>query len=164
MSKGIEPLMAGVILVLITVAAWSVVSGWLQMTSREHASAIENRTEKKLQCAYADLYIDRAQVNCSGNCTAGEHTVQVWVKNSGEISIGIDRINILSASGELFTLLLNRTATLYVGDLLNLTNTSSLDCTGFNASSKIDEVTIISRDCPDTYDSFDGSDVTFVEC
>ncbi len=164
MGKGVEPIVAAVILVLITVAAWSVVSGWIKITAREQAENIENRTEQKLRCAYADLYIDSVQVNCSRNCTAGNHTVLVWIKNSGEVKLEINSISIVNKSGELFNFGINETSIFNVGDLLNLTNSSDISCTGFNATSKIEEIIVTSRNCPDTYDSFDGNDVTFIEC
>ena len=89
-SKGISPLIAAVFLVIMTVVASTLLSGWLSSTASFQSSQIRNNTVTQLQCQYADIYIKNATYNCGLNCTTGtQHTTTVTVVNSGKKSINI---------------------------------------------------------------------------
>jgi flagellin-like protein len=162
--KGISPLLAAVILVMITVASWSILSGWIQNLSEGQTAVISNQTSNELRCSYADFYIDRFLINCSGTCTSGNTTAIAWVKNSGETSIKFAKLVVQNTTGELFSFALDEAKTVNTGELVNLSSKIPMNCTGFNSSTKVEYVTVASSDCAGLYDSLRGDDVEFSEC
>ncbi|MBI4174294.1 MAG: hypothetical protein HY517_01505 [Candidatus Aenigmarchaeota archaeon] len=162
--KGISPLIAAVFLVIMTVVASTLLSGWLSSTATFESGRIRNSTIIQLQCQYADLYIKNATYNCGLNCTTGtQHTTQVTVVNSGKKSINIDRLHIRNTTGIVTSLLLNETKTVSVGDALTITNTTRATCTGINNS--IEVISVSSIECPaNAYDSLDSKDLVYVSC
>lgn len=161
--KGISPLIASVLLVVITVVASIFISGWLSTTTRTQSNVIRNNTQTQLQCQYADLYIKTANYTCNNNCTTGTlHTTSMTVANSGKKTLTFDSIYIRNTTGVVTVLALNETKILNVGDTLAISNTTRATCTGINNS--IELITINSLNCPTAFDSIDGSEVTYVTC
>lgn len=162
--KGVSPLIAAVLLVMITVAVSLLLSGWLSSTSSDEASRIKNQTITQLQCQYADIYIKNATYDCGGNCTTGtQHTLTVTIVNSGKKSLTFDTLYIRNTTGIVTLLALNETKTIKVSDALTVTNTTRATCTGINGSIEIVEVSSI--ECPATaYDSLDRGDLVYSSC
>ncbi|MBS3056101.1 MAG: hypothetical protein J4473_01560 [Candidatus Aenigmarchaeota archaeon] len=164
MSKGVDPLIASAVLIIIAVASWIIVSNWVKQISSDQAETIKNQSETSLRCTYADMYIDRFIIDCNSTCTNANHTIITIVKNSGEIPIYASNIYITNKTGSVFSFSANITK-IGAGDMVNLTILSEADCTGFNSSSKIKEILVSSTNCPsDAYDSFDANDVEFQRC
>lgn len=162
--KGISPLIASVLLIVITVAASTVLSGWLSTTTTTQTREIQNNTKTQLQCQYADLYVKNANYTCNNDCTTGTlHTMTLTVVNSGKKTLAIDSIYVGNTTGVVTALALNETKTLNVGDSVVVSNTTRATCFGINGS--IELITINSLNCPTTaYDSIEGSEVTYVKC
>lgn len=164
MRKGISPLIAAVFLVIMTVVASTLLSGWLSTTATFQSNRIRNNTIVQLQCQYADMYIKNATYNCGLNCTTGtQHTTTLTVVNSGKKTISIDRLHIRNTTGVVTSLLLNETKTISVGNALSITNTTRDTCTGINNSIELAEVSSI--ECPaNAYDSLDSVDIIYTSC
>lgn len=162
--KGVSPLIAAVLLVIITVVASTLLAGWLSTTSTSQAGRIRNNTITQLQCQYSDMYIKNATYSCGGNCTAGtQHTTTVTIVNSGKRTITIDRLHIRNTTGIVTLLNLNESKTITVGNALTVTNTTRDTCTGINNSIEFIEVSSI--ECPATaYDSLDSGDLVYTSC
>lgn len=162
--KGISPLIAAVLLVVITVVASIFLSGWLSTTTSFQSRTIRNNTIAQLQCQYADLYIKNATYDCGLNCTTGtQHTTTVTVVNSGKRTVTIDRLYLRNASGIVTSLLLNESKTISVGNALTVTNTTRDTCTGINNTIELVEVN--SMECPSTaYDSLDRRGILYNNC
>ncbi|HLC76956.1 MAG TPA: hypothetical protein VJH04_02010 [archaeon] len=162
--KGISPLIASVMLIVITVAVSTLLSGWLSTTTTSQTRNIQNTTQTHLQCQYADLYIKNATYTCNNNCTTGtQHTTSITVVNSGKKTLAIDSIYIRNTTGIVTLLSLNETKTLNVGDALVVSNTTRATCTGINRS--IELITVSSLNCPSTaYDSLEGPEVVYSSC
>ena len=162
--KGISPLIAAVFLVVITVVASTLISGWLSTLTRTQTQTIQNNTQTRLQCQYADLYIKNVTYTCNNNCTTGTlHTTTVTVVNSGKKNLAFDSIFIRNTTGVITALSLNETKTLNVGDALTVSNITRATCVGINRS--IEFVTVNSINCPTTaYDSIEGAEVVYTTC
>src|SRR3989344_2847998 len=160
--KGSSALIASVMLVLIAIAASAFVSGWLTSTTEKETSTIRNSTKQQLECQYADLYVREATYNCSANCAAGiTHTINVTVANAGKKAVSVDRVSVVNTTGSVteFTI---TPKTLDVGDTVPLDNVNTQSCSGINRT--IEYLRVASTNCPNAYDNFDGSGITFVNC
>ena len=78
--KGISPLIAAVLLIAITVAIATLVTGWVSSTVRSTQVSVENKTTEAVECAGASIVVDDVYVNDNG-ATA---TVRAVVRNSGQ--------------------------------------------------------------------------------
>ncbi len=162
--KGVSPLIASVLLVVITVVAAIFISGWLSTITTSQTKVIRNNTQTQLQCQYADLYIKNANYTCNNNCTGGTlHITTLTAVNSGKKTLAIDSIYLRNNTGVVTALTLNETKTLNVGDTLVISNTTRATCTGINRS--IELITVSSLNCPMTaFDSVESSEITYVAC
>ncbi len=162
--KGISPLIASVLLISITVVTSIFLSGWLSTITTSQTKVIQNTTQTRLQCQYADLYVKNANYTCNNNCTAGTlHTTTLTVVNSGKKTLTIDTIYLRNTTGVVTALALNETKVLNVGDSLVISNTTRATCAGINRS--IELITVTSLNCPTTaYDSTESSEITYVTC
>lgn len=162
--KGISSMLSAVFLVLITVVIAMSVSGWLTSMSSQQASDISNKTNDKIGCQFSDMYIVNATYNCNSDCSAGtQHTLELYVSNSGKKKVYVERAVIQNSTGSIFTLNFNTTTSLSVGDTLLVRNYTTDTCTGiYNA---IDKIIVSSINCPgNAFDSISGSDVTYLNC
>ena len=162
--KGVQQLIAFAVLISMAVTIALIVSGWLIPFIKEQTGTVGNQTTGKLACQYAFLYIKNVTYNCSTDCSVNAaRNLTVEVENSGSVKIWIDNIYIRNTTGVLFSFSLNETKALSSGDIVRIENISTMLCSGINNS--IDKVSIITTNCPGTaYDSFPGSDVTFLDC
>jgi len=162
-KKGASDLIASVMLVLIAVAASVLVSGWLTSTTQKETSTIGNSTREQLECQYADMYVRSATYNCSGDCAQGTtHIVNVTIVNSGKKALSIDRIFIANTTGSVTEFMLPSVKTLQVGDTVFIDNTNTQSCSGINNS--VEYLRVSSTNCPNAYDNYDGSKISFLNC
>jgi flagellin-like protein len=162
--KGVSPLIAAVMLIVITVAASILISGWLSTTTTAEAEKIRNQTNVQLQCQYADIYIKNATYDCDLNCTEGtQHSLTVTVVNSGKKTVTFDTAYVRNTTGVVTALVFNETKTLNVADALTVSNSTRATCSGINNT--IESITINSITCPSTaYASIQSSDITYTNC
>ena len=79
-SKGISPLIAAVLLIAITVAIATLVTGWVSSTVRSTQVSVENKTTEAVECAGASIVVDDVWVNDLGATS----TIRAIVRNSGQ--------------------------------------------------------------------------------
>ncbi|MBI4450354.1 hypothetical protein HY642_00120, partial [Candidatus Woesearchaeota archaeon] len=79
MPKGISPLLAGVVLVGMTVAIAVLVSGWLSTTITTSQRTVANRTVFATDCTTAEIVIDNVYSEAGHNRTA-----RAVVRNAGQ--------------------------------------------------------------------------------
>jgi archaellum component FlaG (FlaF/FlaG flagellin family) len=165
MPKGLSTLVSAVMVILITVTASILVASWLTTTTSQRTETIKNQTKEKLNCVYADMYIESATFDCNSDCSPGiSHNLTVSVRNSGTIQLSIDKMYIQNTTGDTFEFTLS-SMSLSTGESGTLENISTSDCTGYNSSTKIEKIIVNSANCPsDAYDTIDGDDVTFNNC
>lgn len=162
--KGLEPVISAVLMLMIAIAAGVVVSGWVSTFSTEKAKNIRNYTQDQLACNFAGLYIKNATYNCSNSCAAGvQHTTLVTIVNSGKKQFSIDSIVLQNTTGSIYSLKLNVTKNLNIGETVTLTNVSLGSCSGINKT--IDKIITSSINCPvSASDSLSGGSITYLEC
>src|SRR3989338_6921713 len=95
--KGISPLIAAVLLIAITVAIATLVSGWISTVTRGTQIAAENKTTEAVDCAAASISIDNVYM-------AGNNTVRVSVRNSGQTNdLQITNVTVINNTGSVFS-------------------------------------------------------------
>ena len=174
MSNGISALLSGVMLVVISIVATLMVIPFLSTTTMNATSQIETQTEQKLGCVYADLYIVNATYDANLDCTKGRnHTLNVTVKNSGQVKLTLDKVFIKNTTGYVIGYDIDRN--LSSGEKVTLTNITNdyADClalvrqsntssTGYNTY--INKIYLTSTNCPDATDQIDEDYITYVNC
>lgn len=163
MKKGVSPLIEALMLVVMGVGLSAIVIGWLPALSTERTASVKNLTNEQLRCEFSNIFIKSATYNCSSNCAAGTtHTVTLSVKNSGRISLFVNRIYIQNTTGTVFAFGMNDT-TIDASSTVTLSNATTGTCTGINNT--IDKITVNSVNCPSRgANSIPGSEVTFANC
>ena len=100
--KGISPLIAAVLLIAITVAIATLVTGWVSSLTRSTQVSVENKTTEAVDCASASITIDNVFVD-----TNGSHpwrNVFIVVRNSGQIDdMQITNVTLFNSSGGEFS-------------------------------------------------------------
>jgi len=155
-QKGISLLISSVLLVMIAIVAALIVGSFMSTTATTSSETVENQTKQRLECSYAGLYIVNATYDCNSDCAAGtNHTINVTVKNSGQVKLSVEHIYIQNTSGHVFSFGCARNIS--TGERVTLTNTSDSACTGINGS--ISKIYITSTNCPfDATDQIEGDD------
>jgi len=160
-SKGLSPLIATTMLILVAIAISILVSSWMSSLSVTESRRLENRTAQLLACKRGGLTITSASYNCSNDCNVNvNHTITLRIRNTGEIRLGINKIYLVNRSGVFYTLMPNVTS-LDISDIKDAGNVSRELCSGINNS--IEEITVTTS-CPDVYDTFPGSNVLYQNC
>src|SRR3990167_2349324 len=94
--KGISPLIAAVLLIAITVAIATLVSGWISTVTRGTQIAAENKTTEAVDCATAAVVIDDVYINDNGATS----TVRAIVRNAGQANtMEIGNATVFNTSG-----------------------------------------------------------------
>lgn len=162
--KGISPYISFVFLILLTVIIATIISGWMNDMSKEQVSGIANNVSQKLDCNYASIYVDSVTYVCNSTCFTGvPYQINASIKNTGTLPLYISRIATRLTDGTVYQITTDHDK-LSTGQktIFSWNSTSSGTCRNMT---ELEKVTITSETCPVTaYDSFDGSDVTFIGC
>ena len=95
--KGISQLIAAVLLIAITVAIATLVTGFVSSLTRSAQVSVENKTTEAVDCASAAISIDQVYM-------VGNNTVRVVVRNSGQINdILIYNVTVFNSTGSEFS-------------------------------------------------------------
>ena len=89
MMKGVSPLIAAVLLIVIVVSIVAILSGWLTTFFVSTSETVTNRTDTSVGCSGALMSVESVYLT-SGNTTA---SVNVAVANVGSV----DGLSIISA-------------------------------------------------------------------
>ncbi|MEK6888400.1 MAG: archaellin/type IV pilin N-terminal domain-containing protein [Candidatus Aenigmatarchaeota archaeon] len=111
MTKGVSPLVATVLLIVIVVSLVAMISGWLNSFITDTRETVTNRTDASVQCTGASMNIETVYANFANGTAAN---ARVIVKNDGVA----DRVSIMSAQ-------------LYNTTGANFTTNTSLPVTNF---------------------------------
>lgn len=90
MRKGVSPLVATVLLIVIVVSLVAIISGWLNSFMTDTRETVTNRTDASVQCTGASMNIETVYVNFANGTAANARAI---VKNDGVA----DRVSIVSA-------------------------------------------------------------------
>lgn len=88
--KGVSPLVATVMLIVIVVSLVAMISGWLTSFFTDTRETVTNRTDTQVRCTGASLLVEAVYVSAA-NGTSGN--VRAIVKNDGVV----DSLSIVSA-------------------------------------------------------------------
>ena len=90
-EKGVSPLIATVMLIVIVVSLVALISGWLTNMFTESRESVSNRTATSMSCSGASHVIKSVYVNPAGVFNA---SARVTVENDGLV----DGLSIISAT------------------------------------------------------------------
>lgn len=136
-QKAVSPLIAGVLLIVLTLTAALLVSNWVKEFTRTQTETIKEKGESRIVCSYAGLAIN----NASYNCTAAKFSAEAY--NAGTQDLQTFKFLILLKNGSTYTLTGSPSITLYSGETQVFYNSS------LNISfSQIDRLTLMSATCP----------------
>lgn len=88
MRKGVSPLIAATLLIVMVVAIGTIVMGWLYTFTRSSQEIVENRTDEAIHCSGGSIAIQDVYITPG---TAG--TARAVVKNTGFV----DDLTLVSA-------------------------------------------------------------------
>lgn len=88
--KGVSPLVATVMLIVIVVSIVAMLSGWLTTFFMSTRETVTNRTDTQVSCTGASIFVESVYVIIA-NGTSGR--ISAVVKNDG----AVDGLNIVSA-------------------------------------------------------------------
>lgn len=162
--KGLSVLVSSVIMIVIVLAVAGVIANWSSLFARERAGGVIGQAEKLLECSSADLFISSVEVDCQDRCgTEQEKLVTVDLRNTGDVSLVIDRFYITNKIGDLFEFRFPVNKTITSGGVLSSFTESNFNCDHIVDNIEVFEV--LSRNCPDEgRDSLSGDDVVFINC
>ncbi len=159
-SKGVSPLVATTILIIIAVSLSYVIFNWQSFSIGSFSSSFETATKEKLQCQRASLAVFSASYNCNTFCDEGTaHTISLTLHNPGNIILNPRSIYLKNSTGGLFEL--SASGELGLGQTLIFQNVSTASCEGI--SQKIDEI-VVTTDCPEVVGILPGSSISWVSC
>jgi len=146
--KGISPLIATVLLIVIVVSIGAVVMTWTSTFTATTTKTVQNKSDTAINCASASISIDEVFVI---NGTSG--VVRAAVKNSGFVdAIVITSAQVYNSTGGNFTASDLPVGNFNVGQIVTLQfrNVSMANCSSFS------RLTVASS-CGGVTDSFTGS-------
>ena len=158
--KGLDPLVATVVLIIIAVAVAATVANWQSWFLPRYAESIASESRSALQCSRAGIALENMTFDCSGNCLPGvQHTLAAKIRNIGDISLPLYRLVLENAAGEVLEFPLD--TILPIDRALDYTNTSTVDCQAFSRS--VARV-VVTTACTSMPSAFDGSIITWINC
>jgi FlaG/FlaF family flagellin (archaellin) len=161
--KGLEPLIATIILIIIAVVVAATIANWQTWFLPSYSAQLTNQSLSQIQCTRAGLMLDNITYSCgvtSPNCQQGViHTLTASIRNTGDISLPLYKLYLENTAGRLIEFNLN--TTLALDQTYQFTNTSGMDCSGINHS--ISRITLVTA-CPSMPSIFDGSIIAWITC
>lgn len=130
-SKGVSPLVAAVLLIVITVSIVGIISGWLTTFFIDTRETVTNRTDSQVGCTGSSLNIESVYVAIA-NGTSGN--VRAVVKNDGVIDDTITAAQYLNTTGHNFSTTAALPISFGRGSIKTLLfeNVSIQNCTAFS--------------------------------
>lgn len=129
-EKGVSPLIAAVLLIVIAVTVAGLVFSWVNSFTTGAQRKVENRTDEAVNCAGASLRIKEVYLQ---NGSAG--TVRVVVENTGYVNnLTIAGAQVLNKTGHNFTAN-SLPVTFNRGEIVTLlfSNVSVAQCANFSS-------------------------------
>ena len=124
-------MLAGILLIAITVTAASLASGWITSTVRGTTDTVTNRTDTSLLCDGASISIDNVFIVG----TVNPANVTVVVRNNGLINgMIVQNIQLYNTTGTNFTSVDVPITNIDRGDVISVTNFNDANLTACPAS------------------------------
>jgi len=173
--KGMSPVIAVVLIVGMTVAITLTIGTFLATTAQRSAGEVESQLKQRIECTYANFYIESGIVDCNLDCTRGvNHTLSVVLRNTGQVTLQIKGVYAETETGEV----INFTGSyeLSPGEVANFTVSTQQACTSIvkqtltseGYRTTIKRLYVVSSTCPGVSDSLDEDEVreyvSFIEC
>ncbi len=106
--KGVSPLLASVLLVMISIVIATMVSSFVTNMSSERTKRVQNLTQARLACQYASLYVTNVTYDCNSDCFTGSpYRINATLQNSGSSALEISGMQINLDNGEGYTISVN---------------------------------------------------------
>ncbi|MBI4168120.1 MAG: hypothetical protein HY515_04125 [Candidatus Aenigmarchaeota archaeon] len=103
-AKGLNPLIASVLLVGFTMAVAAVIVTWITGFTQQQTETIGQRGDQQTLCAYSTLSIDRDDVSVLGNSTNDGSRFNVTITySSGTETLNITGVTVRDANGVTYT-------------------------------------------------------------
>jgi|GEM_PF-3456547 len=173
--KGISPVIAVVLIVAMTVVITLTIGTFLTTTAQRSAGQVESQLKQRIECTYANFYIESGVIDCNLDCTRGvNHTAGVVLRNTGQVTLEIKGIYAETESGEVINF--TGSYNLSPGEVANFTLSTREACTSLvkqtlapeGYRTTIKRFYVISSTCPAVSDSLDEDEVreyiSFIEC
>jgi hypothetical protein len=173
--KGLSSTVAAVLIVAMTVVITLTIGTFLATTAQRSAGQVESQLEQRIQCTYANFYIESGTIDCNLDCTRGvNHTAGVVLRNTGQVTLDIKGIYAETETGEVINF--TGSYNLSPGEVANFTLSSyeactslvkqTLTSTGYRTAIK--RFYVVSSTCPAVSDSLDENEVreyvSFIDC
>ena len=129
--KGVSPLVAAVLLIVIVVSITGLMSGWLTSFFTGTRETVTNRTDTQVGCTGASIYVETVYAVIA-NGTSGN--VRAIVKNDGVIDESITSAQYINTTGHNFSTITALPMTFNRGSIKTLLfeNVSIQNCTAFS--------------------------------
>ncbi|MBI4174292.1 MAG: hypothetical protein HY517_01495 [Candidatus Aenigmarchaeota archaeon] len=99
-SKGVSPLVATVLLIVIVVSLVAIISGWLTTFFAGTRETVTNRTDTQVGCTGASLFVESVYAAVANGTTGN---VRAVVKNDGVIDDTITAAQYVNTTGHNFS-------------------------------------------------------------
>jgi FlaG/FlaF family flagellin (archaellin) len=99
--KGISPLLAGVLIIAVTVSIATLVMGWISTLTKSTQASVENKTAEAVDCSSAAIIIDPDSVFVTAGSSG---TVRATVRNSGFTDLTLITAQVYNSTGYNFTI------------------------------------------------------------
>lgn len=142
--KGISPLIASVLLIVLVVSIASLVTTWLNTLVKSTQDTVGERTLEGVQCSNADITIDEVYLS--------EGSASVVVKNSGFVDdLALTSAQTFDTGGNNVSAVNMPLTAFNKGDLKTLVfNDPSLNCATFSQ-------VIVTTNCAGVAETFSGT-------
>lgn len=131
-QKGVSPLVATVMLIVIVVSLVALISGWLTQMFTESRESIQNRTSSGVSCSGASIKIDSFYLMSGGTTNASGKLI---VENDGlSDSTSIKSAQLYNSTGDNFSTITQLPIEFSRGSIttLNFVNASFGNCSVFS--------------------------------
>jgi flagellin-like protein len=158
--KGLSPIIATILLVIIAVAVAAMVVNWQSLFLPQYAAGLANESRTQLQCMRAGMSVESVTYDCNNDCSEGvNHILTLNVRNIGDISLPVNSVYLVNNIGETFSFATGRTVDM--DQNVQIVNISSSGCAGINKSVS---AVYISTACRDMPPRLDGNIIAWINC
>ncbi|MAH42378.1 hypothetical protein CL614_01485 [archaeon] len=165
MRKGMSVLVSSVIMVVIVLAVAGIVANWSEIFARERAGGVVGQADRLIECSNSDLFINSVEIDCQNLCdvTGGDKTISLSVRNTGDVSLTLERFYMTNKVGTLFEIILPETKLISSGSVQLAFVATDFDCSAIVDNIEVFEV--LSSNCPkEGRDSLSGDNIVFINC
>ncbi len=173
--KGLSPLIAGILVVVIAIIISFGIGTFLSSVARFSTTRVESQMEQRIRCTYANFYVEQASLDCELDCTRGiNHTISVTVRNTGQVTLEITGVYLESELGKVaeftgaYNLSPGEVKTFQLATLDECASVIRQVTSGNGYEHRMLRLHVVTRTCPQVSDTMDKSEINeyveFLEC